>query len=75
MIRFIVEIDIDDSQKIGCWNRHIKVHLPKGYSASKVECTGWGRDLETGSVDFGVGFCVKSPPDILPRVSIYGDKR
>ena len=75
MIRLIVEIDIDDSEKIGCWDRHIKLHVPKGYTVVKTECTGWGRSLKDGSVHMGFAFKLESPPDILPRVSVYGDKK
>ena len=75
MIELAVRIDIDDSGKIGCWNRVIEVRAPEGYTVIKLDCTGWGRDLATGSVELGVAFRVKSPADVLPRVDVYGGAR
>lgn len=72
MIRVVIELDIDDTTRIGADRRQIVAHAPDGYTVSNLRCTGWGRDFDTGAVNMDFAFKVISPAGLLPRVDVCG---
>ncbi len=74
MIRVVIMLDVD-APKIGDWKREMEAAAePTDYAVTELHCTGWGRKFQTGAVEMSFAFKVTSPPDVLPRIDIYGGK-
>lgn len=62
MIEVVLLLDLSDPLQVGAFNRRLKAIAPDGHIISELRCTAWGRNPNTGRVDWDFAFRITIPP-------------